>query len=74
MEQTLQGNSQSQGSMTHFTLVRGMGWGLAGGLAGTLVMDFVLMGVLAAAGLPALSCFSIVGNTVARFFRSWAWR
>ena len=49
-------------------LARGIGWGLVGGLAGTLVMDCILMGGLSAAGLPALTCFSIVGNTVARFF------
>ena len=47
---------------------RGLGWGLIGGLAGTMVMDLVLMGTLSALGSPALTCFSIVGNTVARFF------
>jgi len=31
-------------------------------------MDLILMGVLSAVGLPALSCFSMVGDTVARFF------
>ncbi len=49
-------------------LARGMGWGLIGGLVGTVVMDLVLMGALSVVGLPALTCFSIVGNTVARFF------
>ena len=49
-------------------LARGMVVGSLGGLAGTMVMDLVLMGALAAAGLPALTCFSIVGDTVARFF------
>jgi hypothetical protein len=39
-----------------------------GGTAGTLVMDFVLMGALSAVGLPALTCFSIVGDTVEHFF------
>lgn len=68
MEQTLQGNSRAKGPITHFTLARGMGWGLIGGLAGTMIMDLALMGALSAAGLPALTCFSIVGNTVARFF------
>jgi len=68
METTLQGNPRARGHRTHVTLVRGMGWGLMGGLAGTMVMDFVLIGALSAAGLPALTCFSIVGNTVARFF------
>lgn len=42
--------------------------GAIGGLVGTMVMDLVLMGALSAVGLPALTCFSIVGDTVARFF------
>jgi hypothetical protein len=33
-----------------------------------MVMDLALMGALSAIGLPTLTCFSIVGNTVARFF------
>jgi hypothetical protein len=37
-------------------------------LVGTMVMDIILMGGLSAAGLPALTCFSIVGDTAARFF------
>ena len=49
-------------------LARGMVVGSLGGLVGTLVMDLILMGALSAAGLPALTCFSIVGDTVARFF------
>ena len=68
MEQTLQGNSPARGHISHLTLASGIGWGLIGGLAGTMVMDLVLMGALSAVGLPALTCFSIVGNTVERFF------
>ncbi len=68
MEKTLQGNSQVIGHNPHVTLFRGMVWGLIGGLAGTMVMDILLMGALSVAGLAALTCFSIVGNTVARFF------
>ncbi len=49
-------------------LARGLGWGLFGGAAGTLVMDIVLIGVLSAAGLPALTCFSVIGRTLARLF------
>ena len=60
--------SLARGQVTPVTFNRGMGWGLIGGIAGTLIMDLVLMGVLAAVGLPALSCFSMVGDTVARFF------
>ena len=68
MEKTFQGVSKARGQKIDISLARGMGWGLIGGLAGTMVMDLVLMGALAAFGLPALTCFSIVGNTVARFF------
>ena len=68
MEGTLQGSSQAKGHITQATLAKGIGWGLIGGLAGTLVMDLILMGALSAAGLPALTCYSIVGNTAARFF------
>ncbi len=64
MEKTFQSDSWARG---YVTLVKGMGWGAMGGLVGTMVMDLVLMGVLSAIGLPALTCFSIVGNTAARF-------
>ena len=47
---------------------KSIGWGLIGGLAGTLVMDLVLMGLLSAGGLPPTTCFSIVGDTVAGLF------
>ena len=68
METTLQDHSQMTGRITSISLSRGLGWGLIGGLAGTAIMDLILMGALSAVGLPALTCFSIVGNTVARFF------
>ena len=51
----------------HVTLASGLAWGVVGGLAGTLIMDIVLMGAMLALGLPALTCFSVVGETVARF-------
>jgi hypothetical protein len=64
MELTLHNGSHAR----EVPLARGIGWGLVGGLAGTLVMDAILMAGLSAAGLSALTCFSIVGNTVAHFF------
>ena len=67
MEKVFQGNSWARRYMTRVTLVKGMSWGLLGGLVGTMVMDLVLMGGLSAVGLPALTCFSIVGDTAARF-------
>ena len=68
MERTLQGNVRMIGRITPISFSRGLRWGLIGGLAGTMLMDLVLMGALSAVELPALTCFSIVGNTVARFF------
>lgn len=68
METILRGSAQVDGYFNHVTLVQGLVWGLVGGLAGTLFMDIVLIGALSAAGMPAFTCFSIVGNTVARFF------
>ena len=68
MEKTLEGTLHVTGRNLSDIIWRGLGWGAIGGLAGTLTMDLVLMGALAAIGSPALTCFSIVGNTVARFF------
>ena len=68
MERTLQGITRTADRKPPISISRGLGWGLLGGLAGTLTMDLVLMGALSALGSPALTCFSIVGNTVARFF------
>ncbi len=63
MEKIAQVSIQKKG---HAPLGAGISWGLVGGLAGTLVMDFLLMAGLSAVGLPALSCFTIVGDTVAQ--------
>ena len=68
MERTLQGNRRMTDQIAPISFSKGLGWGLIGGLAGTMIMDLVLMGTLSAVGLPALTCFSIVGNTVVRFF------
>jgi len=68
MEKTLQDNLRITGHISPTSFARGLWWGLVGGLAGTAIMDLVLMGALSALGSPALTCFSIVGNTVARFF------
>jgi len=68
MEISLQSKQQAREHEFRFTLASGIGLGVMGGFAGTLIMDFMLMAVLSALGLPALTCFSIVGDTVARFF------
>lgn len=68
MEKTLQSNLIARKHISHITLAKGIGWGLIGGMAATLIMDLILMGSLSAAGLPAFTCFSTIGSTAARLF------
>jgi hypothetical protein len=65
MENTYKLNS---GNAKLTPLTRGMGWGFIGGLTGTMVMDGLLMVAFLALKLPALSCFSIVGDTASQLF------
>ncbi len=67
MDRILQWHLLNEGHVKRAPLARGIAWGFLGGLAGTLVMDILLMGALLALGQPALMCFSIVGDTVSRF-------
>ena len=67
MNRTLQGHLLMEGHGQRAPLAQGIAWGCLGGLAGTLVMDILLMGVLLALKQPALLCFSIVGDTVSHF-------
>jgi hypothetical protein len=68
MTKTLDGTYHITSCAPSGNLLQGMGWGTIGGVAGTLAMDLTLMAVLAVFGSPVLTCFSIVGNTVAHFF------
>ena len=68
MEKTLEGTAHGTARNPSPSFLKGLGWGTIGGIAGTLAMDLALMAVLAAFGSPALTCFSIVGDTVAHFF------
>jgi hypothetical protein len=52
--------------LSQIPLANGIVWGFIGGLVATLVMDLSLMSALLVASMPALTCFSIVGDTVAR--------
>jgi hypothetical protein len=68
MEITLEGTANRTARNPSTSFWKGLGWGTIGGIAGTLAMDLTLMAVLAAFGSPALTCFSIVGDTAAHFF------
>ncbi len=68
MELTMKNDSLYTGHPVRASLSKGLAWGFASGLAGTLTMDILLMAALPVAGFPALTCFMIVGDTVARLF------
>jgi hypothetical protein len=65
---TVQNHSKARFFFSQSAMARGLIWGLLGGLAATLLMDILLMGILIAAGMPASTCFSIVGDTAATLF------
>ncbi len=66
METALQRNSQVLEYAKQAAFARNIKLGLIGGLAGTLVMELVLMGALTAVGMPALTCLAFIGDTVAQ--------
>ena len=68
MNRTLQWHSMTEGHAKRAPLSSGIAWGFLGGLAGTMVMDLVLMSAFSALGSPSTTCFSIVGDTVGRLF------
>ncbi len=68
MRRILQNGSRVRSHIPQVALSKGLACGAVGGLAATMVMDLVLMVVFSALGLPALTCFTIVGNTAARMF------
>jgi hypothetical protein len=67
-KKSLEGTAHGTARNPSTSFLKGLGWGTIGGITGTLAMDLTLMAVLAAFGSPALSCFSIVGDTAAHFF------
>jgi hypothetical protein len=66
MDRALQNYFPKEGHALRALLFRGIAWGMIGGLAGTLVMDMLLMVILLAFRQPASLCFTIVGDTVSR--------
>ncbi len=68
MEIVLRGSLPASTPFIRFALARGLGWGVMGGLAGTVAMDIVLMVASPALGLPGIESFSVIGDTAARGF------
>ena len=68
METAHQRNYQVLNYHKQASFTRTMKLGFIGGIAGTLVMELVLMGALTAVGMPALTCLSFIGDTVAHLW------
>ena len=64
MNEEFQHNPRSvaKGHMSNIALARGIGIGVIGSLAGTLVMDLVVVGELLMMGLPALTYLDLIGS------------
>jgi hypothetical protein len=67
MTRSNQTRSSSEGRPSGVPLSCGIIWGCLGGIAGTMLMDILLMAILTVFGQPTFWCFSIVGGTVARW-------
>lgn len=64
MQEIMQTSSQSRVVPDYVPPRKFISWGILSGVAATLVMDFILIGALMAAGMPPFSCFSIIGDTM----------
>ncbi len=49
-------------------LTKGIWWGLIGGLAGTIIMDLVIVGFFKAVGFPSGLIYSFIGDIAQSFF------
>ena len=54
--------------MQHSTYVRGIFWGMVGGLAGTIAMSLLGVGIFTIMELPVDTSFTIIGDSAAAFF------
>lgn len=68
MEGGLQHNSRVQGALGSGARTKGLVFGSIAGLAATIVIDLITMGVLPLMGLPANGGFSVIGDTASGFF------
>lgn len=68
MQGILRDHPRARFILSPILLKRSIGWGILGGGIATMVMDFLLIGIFVAAGLPPFTCFSIIGDTIASLF------
>ena len=67
MEERLRRDSRLAGAMGSGVRAKGLVFGLIAGLAATVVIDLVTMGVLPFMGSPPDGGFAIIGDTAAGF-------
>jgi len=68
MQEIMQNRSRARIVPGYIPLRKLIGWGLLSGVVATLAMDFILISVFMAAGMPPFSCFSIIGDTIIGMF------
>jgi hypothetical protein len=68
MEERLQHDSRAEGAIGSSARTKGLIFGLVAGLAATIVIDLITVGVLPFMGAPADGGFVIIGDTAAGFF------
>jgi hypothetical protein len=68
MAKKLQSDSRSAGAIGSSARSKGLVVGSIAGLAATIAIDLITMGVLPLMGLPADGGFSVIGDTAAGFF------
>jgi hypothetical protein len=68
MEERLPPDSRAKGAMGSGTRAKGLALGLIAGLAATIVVDLIMMGVLLFTGQPADDGFAVIGDTAAGVF------
>lgn len=54
--------------MNRGTVAGAIGWGVAAGLLGTLLMDLAMVGFFAVAGMPPSLVYSFIGDVAEQFF------
>jgi hypothetical protein len=68
MEERLEHDSRAKDATGSGVRVKGLVLGLIAGLAATIVVDLIMMGVLLFSGTPANAGFAVIGDTAAGFF------
>jgi hypothetical protein len=67
LDETLQEGTRTEDAVRNGARSKGLVWGLAGGVAATIVIDLITAAVLPLMGSPADGGFTVIGDTAAGF-------